>query len=141
MPVVFAEVTNALVGIEENVFVPVVGDSLNHSAAPLEADDFVVRAAQLSAGTERNERLDFAYGGFELLKNREVGIFGVQDGMAASANDRYSLPERMQRDGRAALRTIQRLRLRLRRSGKRWSAGAHHQPSKLRRFFSLRSSN
>src|SRR5260370_41772965 len=112
MPVVFAEVTNALVGIEENVFVPVVGDSLNHSAAPLEADDFVVRAAELAARAKRNERLDFAYGGFELLKNREGGIFGVQDGSAVSGNDRYGLPERSSLDGRAALRTIQPFRLR-----------------------------
>src|ERR1700674_1405521 len=141
MAVVFAEIANAFVRIEQNVFGPVVADSFDLDAAPLESDDFVVGAAQLSARAQRNQRLDFTCGGFELLKNRQVGIFGVEDGMAAPAHDRFGLPERTKRDGRAALGTIQCLRLRLRRSGEWWSARAHHQPSKLRRFFNLRSSN
>src|SRR5260370_7587903 len=79
--------------------------------------------------------------GFELLKNGEIGIFGVQDAMATRTNHRLGLAERVQHDGRAALRTIQTLRLWLRWSGKWWNARAHHQPSKLRRFLNLRSSN
>ena len=141
MSVIFAEVANALVRIEQNIFMPAVGDSVDLGAAPLEPDDFVVRIAQLAARTQGNERPYVARLNLELLEDGEVGIFGVEDGMAASAHDRFGLPERTQRDGRAALRAIQRLRLRLWRPGQRWSARAHHQPSKLRRFFNLRSSN
>src|SRR5881628_613650 len=141
MSVVFTEVANTLVRIEQNVFVPVISDSVDLGAAPLEPDDFVVRVAQLATRAERNERLDIASDGFELLKDREIGIFGVQDRMATRANDCFGLAERTQHYGRAALWTIQPFGLRLRRSGEWWSARAHHQPSKLRRFFNSRSSN
>src|SRR6267154_1477309 len=139
--VVFAKVANAFVRIEEHVFVPVVGDSVYLGAAPLEPDDFVVRASQLAARAERDQRLDVARDGFELLKNRQVGIFGVENGMAARAHDGLCLAEGTQHNGGAALRAIQRLSLRLGRPGQRWSARAHYQPSKLRRFLNLRSSN
>src|ERR1700687_990498 len=141
MSVIFAEVANALVRIEQNVFVPVVGDSVDLGAAPLEADDFVVCAAQLAARTQGNEGPYVTRLYFELLEDGKVGVFSIQDRTAAPANDRFGLAERAQRDGRPALRTIQRFRLRLWRSGKWRSASAHHQPSKLRRFFNLRSSN
>jgi len=117
MSVIFAEVANTLVRIEQNVFVPVVGDSVDLGAAPFEPDDFVVRIAQLAARTQGNEGSYVTRLNFELLEDGEVGIFGVEDGMAASANDSFGLPERTQRDGRAALRAIQRLRLRLWRPG------------------------
>ena len=94
MTMVFAEVANALVRIEQDIFLPVVSDSVDLGRAPLEADDFVVRAAQLAAGAQRNLRLDFARGGFELLKDRQVGVFGVEDGMATSAHHRFGLAER-----------------------------------------------
>src|SRR5712692_6863797 len=141
MSVVFAKVANALVRIEQNVLVPIVSDPVNVGATPLEPDEFVVRAAQLAARAERNERFDIVRDGFELLKNREIGIFGVEDRMATRADYRHGLPEGMQSDGGAALGTIQSLRLRLGRPGEWRSARAHHQPSKLRRFFNLRSSN
>src|SRR5260370_1190600 len=96
--VLFAEVANGLVRIEENVLVPIVSDSVNGGAAPLKPDDFVIRAAKLAARAKGNERLDFTGGGFELLKNCQVGIFGVQDGMAAPAYHRFSLPARTQHD-------------------------------------------
>src|SRR6267142_7164298 len=105
--VVFAKVANAFVRIKEHIFVPVVGDSVYLGAAPLEADDFVVRASQFSARAERDQRLGVARDGFELLKNRQVGIFGVQDAMAARAHDRFGLAERTQHNGGAALRAIQ----------------------------------
>jgi len=141
MSVIFAEVANALVRIEQQVFIPGVTDALDFAMAPLKADDLVVRAAQLAARTQGNEGPYVTRLYFELLEDGEVGVFGVEDGMAAPAHDRFGLAERTQRDGRAALRAIQRLRLRLRRPGKWRSASAHHQPSKLRRFFNLRSSN
>src|SRR6267378_6162875 len=141
MSVIFAEVANALVRIEQNVFVPVVGNSADLGAAPLKPDDFVVRAAQLAARTQGNEGPYVTRLYFELLEDGKVGVFSVQDRTAAPAHDRFGLAERAQRDGRAALRAVQRLCLRLRRPGKWRSARAHHQPSKLRRFFNLRSSN
>ncbi len=77
MAVVFAEVANALVRIEKNVFVPVIIDPLNLAMTPLEPDNLVVRVAELSTRSERNERLDVVGNGLELLKNGEIGIFGV----------------------------------------------------------------
>src|SRR5437879_4177345 len=141
MAVVFAQVANALIRIEENVFVPAVGDSVDLGAPPLEADDFVVGVAQLAARAKGNERPYVARLNFELLEDGQAGIFGVEDAMAARAHHSFGLAERAQHNGRAALRTIQRLRLRLGRPRKRRSACAHHQPSKLRKFFNLRSSN
>src|SRR5258708_5341290 len=61
--------------------------------------------------------------------------------LVALAYKRPRLAERAGRDGRAALRKIERPRLRLGRPWERRSSHAHHQPSKLRRFFNLRSSN
>jgi hypothetical protein len=77
MAAVFAEVANALVRIEKNVFVPVIIDPLNLAMTPLEPDNLVVRVAELSTRSERNERLDVVGNDLELLKNGEIGIFGV----------------------------------------------------------------
>src|SRR5271154_5217716 len=91
---VFAEITKTPVGIEEQIFVPVVADTVGLDAAALEADDFVVGAAEFSARAERDEGLEFAGDGLELLENLERGIFGVEDGVAIFADDRYGLLER-----------------------------------------------
>ena len=141
MAVVFTEVANAFVRIEKDIFVPAISDSVDLRAAPLEPDDFVVGTAELAARAKRNEGPDIACFDFELLEDGQIGIFGVEDAMTARAYDGFGLAERTQNNGCAALRTIQRLRLCLGRPGKWRSARAHYQPSKLRRFFSLRSSN
>src|SRR6266403_2123073 len=73
MSVIFAEVANALVRIEQDVFVPAVGDSVDLGAAPLKPDDFVVRAAQLAARTQGNEGPYATRFNFELLEDGEVG--------------------------------------------------------------------
>ena len=57
MALVFAEIAKTLVGIEEQVFVPVVAFAVGKNAATLEADHFVVGAAQFSARAERDHRL------------------------------------------------------------------------------------
>src|SRR5260370_38194923 len=49
MSVVFAEGTNALERIEENVLVPIVSDFVNGGGAPLKPHDFVIRAAKPAA--------------------------------------------------------------------------------------------
>src|SRR5438445_5252078 len=141
MAVVFSEVANAFVRIEQHIFVPAVSDSVDLRAAPLEPDDFVVGTAELAARAKRNEGPDITGFDFELLEDGQVGIFGVEDTMTARAHDGFSLAERTQNNGCAALRTIQRLRLRFGRPGEWRSARAHFQPSKLRKFFNLRSSN
>src|SRR5438094_4134460 len=141
MAVVFTEVANAFVRIEENVFVPVVGDSVDLGAPPLESNNFVVGVAQLAARAKGNEGPYVTRFNFELLEGGQVGIFSVEDAMTTREHDGFGLTERTQNNGRATLRTIQRLRLRIGRSGEWWSVRAHHQPSKLRRFFKLRSLN
>src|SRR5580704_14673335 len=65
--VVFAQVAKTLVGIEQQIFIPDIGDSFHLDTAPLEPDDLIVCAAQLAARPERNERLGNAGSGCELL--------------------------------------------------------------------------
>ncbi len=112
MAVVFGEVANAFIGIEENVFVPAVGDAVDLRASPLESNNFVVRVAQLAARTKGDERLYVTGLNFELLEDGQVGIFGVEDRMAARAHDGFGLAKRVQHNGCVSLRAIQRLRLR-----------------------------
>jgi hypothetical protein len=45
MAVVFGEIANGLVRIEEDILVPVIADTLDVDAAALEADDFLIHAA------------------------------------------------------------------------------------------------
>src|SRR5580692_4575161 len=140
--VVFGQVANGFIGIEEHIFVPTVSDALDSDAAPLESDDFIIHAAKLATRSERNERPRFSGSCFKLLQDLKIWIFGVQNGMATLANDGFGVTQCAKNDRRAALRTVQSLDLRLRRRiRKRRSACAHHQPSNLRRFLSLRSSN
>src|SRR4029077_6902281 len=141
MAVVLAQIANALVRIEENVFVPIVGNSFDLTVAELKSDDFVIRAAEFAARTQGNQRFGNVSGCFELLKDGQIRILGIEDATATLAHDRFGLTKRAQNDCGTAFRTIQCLHLWLWRSGKWWSACAHHQPSKLRRFLSLRSSN
>ena len=139
--IVFAEVAKTLIRIEEQIFLPIVDDFFDLDVAPLEPDNLVVHAAQLAARAKRDERRGCMGSGFELLKDREIWVFGVENRMTAPAYNRLGLPERAERDGRSTLRAIERPRLGLGRPWERRSSYAHHQPSKLRRFFNLRSSN
>ena len=116
---ILAEIAETFVRIEEEIFVPVVAFAVGENAAALEADHFVVGAAQFSARAERDHRFEFAGGGFELLKDGEIRIFRVEDRVTAVANDGDSLLKRAERDGCATLRTIQRFDLRLGRRGGR----------------------
>src|SRR5690349_15067092 len=141
MAIVFIEVANAFVRIEQHIFVPAICDPLDLHTAPLEPNDFVVRIAELAARAKRNEGPDITRFDFELLEDGQIRILGIEDAMTARAHHGFGLAERTQNNGCAALRTIQRFRLRFGRSGEWWRARAHHQPSKLRRFFNLRSSN
>ena len=103
---VFAEVAKTFVGIEEQIFVPVVAFAFDENAAALEADHFVVGAAQFAAGAERDHWLEFAGGGFELLEDGEIGIFRVENRVATVADDGDRLLKRAQSNCGAALRAI-----------------------------------
>src|SRR5215469_4234558 len=91
--VVFAEVAKTLVRVKENVLVPGIRDSFDGGMAALKADDFIVRAAKLAPRAQRDERMDVAGEFFELLKDGQIGIPGVQDTTAASAHYRFGLSE------------------------------------------------
>src|SRR5438445_10741369 len=56
MAVVLAQVANAFVRIEQHVFMPPVGNSIDLRAPALKPDDLVVRAAQLAARAKGNKR-------------------------------------------------------------------------------------
>src|SRR2546421_13089673 len=113
MAVVFSEVANAFVRIEQHIFVPAVSDSVDLRAAPLEPDDFVVGTAELAARAKRDEGPDITGFAFELLEDIQVGVFGVADTMTVRAHEGFIRAERTQNNRFAALRTIQRLRCRL----------------------------
>ena len=85
MAVVLGEVANALVRIEEDVFVPTVGDAFDLNGAPLKADDFVVGAANLAARAQGNERAGTSSVLLRIAAESEIGIFGVED---ANGNSR-----------------------------------------------------
>src|SRR4249920_3605573 len=82
MAVVFGEVASGLVRIEKHILVPVIADAFDHNAAPLKADDFVIRAAKLATRTKRNERAVHSDNGFKFLENLKIGILGIENGMA-----------------------------------------------------------
>src|SRR4029077_6352338 len=135
--VVFGEIAESFVGIEEHVLVPTIGDAVDMNGAPLEADRLVINAANFSACSQRNERLVFVGGNFESLQDLQIGIFGVKDGMAAFTDNRNGSVEGADEKGSPAIGTVERLHLRLYSRGPR----AHDQPSKARRFLRARSSN
>jgi hypothetical protein len=85
--VVEAEVAEAFVGVENQVFVPGVIDAFDVDCADLEADDFVGIAVELAARAERDERAD-ALLGPELLDDAEFGRPGVDDRQALDADGR-----------------------------------------------------
>src|SRR6266568_4517429 len=139
--VVLAQVAKAFVGIEENVLVPGIRDSFDRGVAALKANDLVVRASKLATRAKRNEGTNVARLHFELLKDGQVRILRVEDTAAAPADNRFRLSKSSERNSRAALGAIERAHLRFRRRSQEWWTCAHHQPSKLRRFFSLSCSN
>src|SRR5580704_13069749 len=141
MTVIFGEVAYAFVRIEEDIFVPVVADTFDGDAAALEADDFIIHTAKFAPRSQRNKRSRLSGNGFEFLQDLKTWIFRVQDGVATFANHGFGVPQGTKRDGRATLWAIQCFRLWLWWIREWRRAGAHHQPSKLRRFLSLRSSN
>src|SRR5262249_31796057 len=126
---VFGEVAESLVRIEEDVFVPKVADTVNHGASALKADNFVIGAAKFAAGTERDQRAISGDGFAEGLQDFELRSLGVEDAVATFADDRCGLAECAKGDGGAALRAIQSLSGGLLRRAERWGRGAHHQPS------------
>jgi len=104
--VIFGEIANGLVRIEEDILVPVIADALDLDAAALEADDFVIHPAKFAARAQGNERPVSCGNGLKFLQDLKVGILGVEDGMATLANHRFGVPQRAQHDGRSALRTV-----------------------------------
>jgi len=117
MSVIFAEVANALVRIEQNVFMPAVGDSVDLGAAPLEPDDFVVRIAQLAARTQGMSGLMSLVLISNCWRMARLGSLASRMEWQLPQTTVSACPKRTQCDGRAALRAIQRLRLRLWRPG------------------------
>src|SRR5580704_4779721 len=141
MAVVFGEVARGFVRIEENIFVPVIANAVDGDAAALETDDFVIGAAKFAARAEGDERANFPGNDLKPLQDLKIRVLGIQNGMATFANHGFGVAQRAKRDGCSALRTIQGFRLRFWRIREWRRACTHHQPSKLRRFLSLRSSN
>ena len=91
--IVFGEIANGFVRIEEDVFVPVIADALDLDAAPLEADDFVIRAAKFAARAKGNERRNFAGDDLKFLQDLKIRIFGVENGMATFTNYGFGVPQ------------------------------------------------
>src|SRR5208282_494843 len=114
--IVFREIANGFIRIEEDIFVPVIADALNLDAAPLEADDFVIGAAKFAARAEGNERWHFSGSDLKFLQDLKIGIFRVEDAVATFADYGFGVSQRAKRDGRAALRAVQGFRLRFRRN-------------------------
>src|ERR1700745_1594902 len=107
MAVVFGEVAEALVRIEPHVLVPTVGDALEVDGAPLESNDSVVSSSNLASRAERNQRVILVRRRLELLQDLKVGIFRVEDRVAAVADNGDGIVERTHRQRRSAARTVQ----------------------------------
>src|ERR1700686_3786939 len=114
--VIFGEIANGFVRIEEDILVPVIADALDLDGAALKADDFVIHAAKFAARAQRNQRPVTSGNGLKFLKNLKIRVLGVEDGMATLANYGFGVPQGTKNDCRAALRTVQGLRLRFRRT-------------------------
>ena len=103
MAVVLRQIAEALVGVEQKVFVPTVANAFHHNGAPLETNHLVEVAAHFSARAQGNERM-VRLGGLELLENLEIGVFGVQDRVATAAHHGNRLFKRPDRQRRPAAR-------------------------------------
>ena len=66
---IFGEIPEAFVGIKENVFVPVVVNSINAYAAPLKSNHLIVGSANLAAASQGYERRIDRNGFIEGLQN------------------------------------------------------------------------
>ena len=96
-----------MIGVEQQVLVPGVRSALDHDGAHLEADHLVLRAVQLAARAERNERLD-ARLLLELLQDLQTeGVVASRMEQALQADGGERVREAAQLDVAAAVRAVQ----------------------------------
>src|SRR5271165_3278745 len=139
--VVFRQITKALVRVEQYILAPGIFDVINSRTSSLIADYLVIRAAQLTARSQRNQWSNVRGDLLEFLQNLEVRIFGIEHAMATAAHHGNRLAKRAQHNRCAAVRALQGFHLWLWRTRGWRKAGVHYHPSNERRFFRRKSSN
>ena len=100
--VVLGQITETLVGVEEQVLVPAVLDAVDVDAADLKADGFEERAMPLAARAERNPGTDTELL-VELLEDLQFGCRGIDDGAALDTDGGARMFETAQLDDPAAV--------------------------------------
>ena len=94
---VLGDVVEGLVRIEQQILAPLVRRAVDHDLADLESNHLEHHVLQRAAGAERDQRL-VADSIFELLQDRDAGVSGVEQRVAALADDVDGVAE--EADGR-----------------------------------------
>src|SRR5580658_4769857 len=98
---IFGEITEAVVGIEQQIFIPTVRAALGVYFTYLETDYLIRHAVELAARAERDLRFD-ALLALKPLEDCELGRGCIQYGVAVGANDIQRVRKSEYHHGRAA---------------------------------------